>query len=100
VRRGRAFWKQLVVEVDRGEAVADVARRHRVQPRTLSWWRWKLRSDERVEARFLPVVVSTPAASVVSSESEIELRIRDVTIRVRTDADVAYIASLIEAIRG
>jgi hypothetical protein len=99
VRRGRAFWKQLVAEVDRGEAVADVARRQRVQPRTLSWWRWKLRSDERVEARFLPLVVRTTAASVVSSESEVELRIRDVTIRVRTDVDVAYVASLVDAIR-
>ncbi len=97
MRRGRPFWRQLVAEVDRGEPVADEARRHRVQPRTLSWWRWKLRSEEPVEARFLPVVVSTPFTD--PDATDIELRIRDVSIRLGTGADVAYIAALVAALR-
>lgn len=98
MRRGRAFWKQVVSEVDHGEPIADVARRHRVQPRTLSWWRWKLRTDGRADARFLPVVVSSKAAP--ADETPLELRIRDVVIRVATDTDVAYVAALVDALRG
>jgi transposase-like protein len=89
---------QVVAEVDGGELIADVARRHRVQPRTLSWWRWKLRADGRAGARFLPVVVSSKAAP--RDETPLELRIRDVVIRVATDTDVAYVAALVDALRG
>ena len=83
--------------MDRGERVADVARRHRVQPRTLSWWRWKLRSDDRRSPLLLPVVVrrAEPPAEAVS----VELRIRDVIIRVACGSDVAYLAALVAALR-
>lgn len=98
MRRGREFWKQLVGEVERGGRVADVARRHCVQPRTLTWWRWKLRADARPDARFLPVVVSAPPAP--AEIVPIELRIRDVVIRVASDTDVAYVAALVTALRA
>jgi len=97
VRRGRDFWRQLSSEVDRGERVVDVARRHRVQSRTLSWWRWKLRSDGTINAQFLPVVVSSPQHV---QASPVELRIRDLIIRVASDTDVAYVAALVDALRG
>jgi transposase-like protein len=97
VRSGRAFWKELVAELDGGERVAEVARRHRVQPRTLSWWRWKLRSEGSIDARLLPVVVR-PAARVVPVP--IELQVRDLIIRVACDTDVAYVAALVDALRG
>jgi transposase len=98
VRRGRAFWKQLSDEVDRGERIADVARRHGVQPRTLTWWRWKLGTLPRVEARFLPVVIKQPVRPV--DPRDIELCIRDVTIRIGSDTDVSYVAALVDALRG
>jgi transposase-like protein len=69
--------------------VVDVARRHGVQPRTLSWWRWKLRSDGEVNAQFLPVVVR-PQHPVQASP--VELRVRDLIIRVACDTDVAYVS--------
>jgi transposase-like protein len=97
VRRGREFWKQVVGEVERGERIADVARRHRVQPRTLTWWRWKLRAEGAIDTRLLPVVVSPAQARV---ESEIELRIRDVIMRVGSGSDVAYVAALVDALRA
>jgi transposase-like protein len=98
VRRGRDFWKQLVDEVERGERIVDVARRHRVQPGTLSWWRWKLRSDGAIDGRFLPVVVAR-AEQRVGGET-IELRVRDVAVRFGSDTDVAYIAALVHALRA
>ena len=39
--------KQLSAEVDRGRSITQVARRHRVRPKTLSWWRWQLQRRTR-----------------------------------------------------
>ena len=99
MRRDREFWKQLVDEVGGGESIAAVARRHRVQAKTLTWWRWKLGGarGRSVDARFLPVVVKHAEARV---ESVIELRVRDVTMRILGGSDVAYVAALVDALRG
>ena len=99
VRRDRDFWRQLIAEIEHGDRIADVARRHRVQPKTLTWWRWKLRSTRSttVDARFLPVVVKQAGARL---DSFIELRVRDVTVRVVGGTDVGYVAALVDALRG
>lgn len=97
--RGRDFWRQLSDEVDRGERIVDVARRHRVQPGTLTWWRWKLGTLPRVKPRFLPVVVSPSSQSPDAVSGAIELRIRDVIIRIGSDTDVLYVAALVQALR-
>jgi len=97
VRYGREFWQRLAGEVDRGSTVGDVARRHRVQAKTLSWWRWKLKTSAPRRPLLLPVVVrSTP----VEAAPFIELHIGDVVVRVRGDADVTYIARLVDALRS
>jgi transposase-like protein len=84
----------LVAEVDAGETIAEVARRHRVRPKTLSWWRWKLRSGTSASSpRLLPVVVRS---ALVAESSSIELRIRDVIVRVASGSDVTYIAVLVD----
>lgn len=99
MRRDREFWKQLVGEVEGGESIAAVARRHRVQAKTLTWWRWKLRGRRvrSVETRFLPVVVNQAEAPV---DPVLELRVRDVTIRILGGSDVGYVAALVDALRG
>lgn len=97
MRRGREFWRRLAGEVDGGERIADVARRHRVQPRTLTWWRWKLRTERTADARLLPVVVS--ASELCTPPSGIELRIGDVVMRVAVGTDVRYCAALIHELR-
>ena len=99
MRRDREFWKQLVGEVEGGESIAAVARRHRVQAKTLTWWRWKLRGarGRSVEARLLPVVVKHAEARI---GSVIELRVRDVTMRILAGSDVAYVVALVDALRG
>lgn len=96
MRRGREFWQGLVEEVEAGERVADVARRHRVQSGTLSWWRWKLRGARR-EPLLLPVVVRQ--ATVMESGDAIEIRVADLCIRVRSGSDVGYVAALVAALR-
>ena len=65
----------------------------------LAWWRWKLRAPRTssVDARLLPVVVKQAEARF---ESLIELRVRDVTVRIAGGADVAYVAALVDALRG
>jgi hypothetical protein len=70
-----------------------------VQAKTLTWWRWKLRGTRvaAVNARFLPVVVGQTEARV---EYVIELRIRDVTMRIVGGSDVRYVAALVDALRG
>ena len=98
VRRGREFWRRLVAEVKSGASVADVARRHMVQPRTLSWWKWRLADEVRAPV-LLPVVVRRPAP-LAEEACPIELRIGDVLIRVRSDTDVKYVAALVDALRG
>jgi hypothetical protein len=97
VRRGREFWQGLVEEVDAGERVVDVARRHHVQPGTLSWWRWKLRGVRR-EPLLLPVVVRQP--TVMDGADSIEILIGDLSIRVRSGTDVAYVAALVAALHS
>jgi len=99
VKRGREFWKGLVAEVQRGARIADVARRYGVQPRTLTWWRWKLRSEGVQVTRFLPVVTRASTAAPVAVPTVVQLRISDVSIRVRTGTDVTYVAALVDALR-
>lgn len=89
-------------EVDRGERVAAVARRHRVQPRTLTWWRWKLGSEAPAPAarpRFLPVVVSQSSSPPTTTTERVQVRVGDVTIRFARETDVAYVAALVSALR-
>ncbi len=89
-----------MAEVEGGECVADVARRHRVQPSTLSWWRWRLRSERAAAPMLLPVVVRPPAPDMDTEATRIELRVRDVVLAFGSGADVTYVADLVEALRG
>lgn len=78
--------------------MVDVARRHRVQSSTLAWWRWKLSTEPPQTPSFLPIVVRD-ATEGTTSTGTVELRLRDLCIRVAQDTDVAYVAALVEALR-
>ena len=80
--------------------MADVARRHRVQPGTLSWWRWKLRTSAPSKPVLLPVVVRAAAMEGSSSDRSIELGVGDLIVRVPIGTDVAYVAQLVAALRA
>ena len=98
MRYGREFWRKLSAEVDEGSPVAEVARRHNVQARTLSWWRWRLKQLGRTGPMLLPVVVRR--VEETARPSAIEVQLRDLIIRVPSDTDVAYVAELIAALRS
>ena len=83
-------------EVEDGARIAEVARRHRVQPGTLSWWRW---TSSPARPILLPVVVR-PLDGTSDMVGSLELRIGDVIIRIPRDTDVAYIAKLVDALRS
>jgi hypothetical protein len=101
-QHSRAFWKQLSAEVDRGGALAQVARRHRVRPKTLSWWRWQLRRSQKMQAprppKLLPVHV--PNGQMIVGRARVEVRIDRVRIRAEAGTDVEYVAALVAALRA
>ncbi len=79
-------------EVEAGAPVAEVARRHHVKPRTLTWWRWRLGRQPRM----LPVVTRGEAPASIAS-SRVELFIGDVRLVV-DGHDVSHVAALARAL--
>lgn len=111
-RRSQAFWQKLVTEVERGVAVALVAERHGVKPRTLGWWCWRLRREDgsSERPRLLPVVVqAAPARSVAVPRAPlrpshvlrgVEVSAGEIRLRIADEADVAALAALVTALRA
>lgn len=107
-RRGRAFYEQLLKEVERGQPVSDVAKRHDVRAKTLSWWCWKLRQSKpkgtrkktkRVEkgAALVPVVVRGQGCQ---SGQLVKVSLGGVQIAFESGIDPDYVAALARALRG
>lgn len=103
-RHDRQFWARAVREVERGSSLGDVARRLGVQPRTLTWWRWRLRRDGAAaagklakRAEFIPVVMT---AGAVASRGVVEVDAGAARVRVEAGTDVAYVAALVSALRS
>jgi hypothetical protein len=99
-RHTRTFWKQLSAEVDRGRSIPEVARRHRVRPKTLSWWRWQLRRQDVSSAVPALLPVHVPTGEVVVGRGQLEVQIGRVRVRADAGTDVEYIAALIAAVRA
>ena len=100
-RRSRADWEQLIREVESGESVVDVARRHGVRPKTLAWWRWHLRRGKVARSatkavQMLPVRVRAPRPPPV--DDVVEVVVRGALVRVRVGQDTHYIAELAAAL--
>ncbi len=82
MRYRREFWQQLVSEVEEGALVADVARRDRVQPRTLRWtpsWdhggrrvRWSPRVPRIMYITNKSVVVSSASPLLPLAHGDLE----------------------------
>jgi transposase len=81
-----------------GEPIAQVARRNGVSLGLLHYWRRQARAIGAVEElRFVPVTVGEDA---VRRTGTLELTIRDVTVRVEGDVEVARLRMVLEAIRA
>lgn len=107
-RHNRAFWRKLSGAVDRGDSIENTAQRYGVRPKTLAWWRWTLRRDEkkgpvakRRPATLLPVVVRADAMRETAWATEpIAIAVcSDVAFRVPVGTDVGYVAALVAAVR-
>jgi len=98
-RHRRSFWEKLVGEVEAGAAPSVTARRYGVAERTLCWWRSELKRRSRSAGgqRLLPVVVEGP---VVAAGGPIEVVLDGAVIRVVPGTDVAYVATLVRALRA
>jgi transposase-like protein len=94
-RHPRAFWVELVAELEAGAATGDVARRHKVRETTLRWWRTQLRRPA-TGPRLLPVVAG-PAAR---AGRHVEIAVGDAVLRFEEGTDVGYVAALARAVGG
>ena len=114
-RHSREFWEKAVGEVEAGAKLGTVARQRGVRPATLSWWRWRLRSEgghakQKRKVRrqkgpstgqLLPVIVATgPSNAARASDGFVELFVGEVRVRVPEGTDPRYLASLAEALRA
>ena len=99
-RHTRTFWKQLSAEVDLGRTITEVARRHRIRPKTLSWWRWQLRRQAATKAVPTLLPVHVPTGEVVVGRGQLEVQIGRVRVRADAGTDVEYIAALMAAVRA
>ena len=76
-KRSRAEWAEIIAELDKsGESVAVFSRGRGLKPKSVSWWRWKLRQDAEQSGEssrrcrevspevspFLPIVVAAGSA--------------------------------------
>jgi transposase-like protein len=100
-RHDRQFWERAAREVERGSSVGEVARRLGVEPRTLTWWRWRLRQDGKAgklarKAEFIPVVM----APSVASRGLVEIDAGAARVRVEAGVDVEYVTALVNALRS
>jgi transposase-like protein len=102
-RRSREEWKELVREVDGGDSIEQVAKRHGVRARTLAWWRWQLRRgivarSATKAVQMVPVRVREEPA-VVAADDVVEVLVRGALVRVRIGQDPRYVAELAAALR-
>jgi transposase-like protein len=109
-RHTRAFWKRLSSKVDRGASIASTAKRYGVRAKTLSWWRWMLRRDDKkrasakrhpATAQLLPIVVRDEAMrEPLRGADPIAIAVcNGIAFRVPVGSDVVYVAALVAAVR-
>ena len=101
----RAFWEQAVEDIGEGESTGVAAKRLGVKRETLSWWKWRLKTEIGAVPQFIPVVVGkgsrgdeSAAGGVPSRMLEVEVA-GGVTVRVPVGADVEYVAEMVMALR-
>jgi Transposase len=105
-RRSPEQWSAVLDELSgSGESVESFCRRRGLRRSTLYWWRWKLGGSKRrpgreTAIRLLPVAVSPGISIEPPAAPGIVIHVASLQVRVEPGTDVAYVASLIEAIRS
>lgn len=101
-RSGRQGWRQwreaearavLAEFAASGASLAAFARQRGVAVKRLSYWRQRLASSARVD--FVPVAIAPPGPP---AEAFVEITVRGVVLRARTDVEAARLARLVAAL--
>jgi hypothetical protein len=102
VRRSRDWWRATVSRWQRsGESATAFAARAKINAKTLTWWSSELRRDTRAQhgsSALVPIEIDVPRAPAPAASIEIALGF--VVIRCDVGSDVAYVASLVRALKG
>jgi transposase len=103
-RGSRTAWERRVRRWERsGQTASEFAAREGVNPRTLSFWKWKLgrsrlpSSTERQPSVDFVEVVPEP---VLQRDAPIEVVIERYRVRLDRRADEATLARVLDAVRG
>lgn len=92
----------MVALVERGRSVSEIAAEYGVNPKTLSWWKWRFRQElgaHTEQAEFLPVVVREVSLQD-EAPKEVRLELADLRLSVEVGTDPGYVAALVGALRG
>lgn len=103
--------KQVRAWLASGVSCEAFARRTRIKPGTLAWWKWKFESEglrltaKRPRKRAVPQKRLVPFVEITSAQPEaarlrIELELGDVTLRVPDGFDKGTLGRVLELLRG
>ena len=82
-----ARWSQIVDRSHRSPlTIREFARREGVNPKTLSWWRWKLKGHPEGSSRFVELEVVSPEPPVDDLHAWGGLVVQVGAARVEVDA--------------
>jgi hypothetical protein len=75
-KRGREISRLLAMRDREGLTYAELAARTGLAPTTLSWWAWRLRSEEPATCSFVEIEITEPE-SQTHADSGVSVRISD-----------------------
>ncbi len=105
-RKTRDEWSAIVAAYERGtQSAAEFCASHRIERRTLAWWRWQLRQprarraehEQKGTVRLLAVKVVEDEAA--RTRRAVVIAVGGVEVQVDTAVDVDYVASLVARLR-
>jgi len=104
-RRTREEWSDLVAEFEAsGDSLERFCAKRRVRVATLKWWRWRLRTAERVSAQVGERGVRLLAVDVVDRAplppAAVAVFVSGAELRVEIGTDVEYVGALVSALRS
>ena len=105
-RSSREEWAKRVERwVDSGLTAAEFSSEIGVNPRTLTYWKWKLRQAGSSSPRAKPKRLHTSprfveVTAAVETSSPIEVVVGEVTVRVPPRFDSATLCEVLAVVRG
>ena len=103
-RESRVAWERRVRRLERsGQSVAEFAAREGVNPRTLSFWKWKLGSAKLPSStKRRPSVdfVEVMPKAVLERDAPIEIVVERCRVRLDRRADEETLARVLDVVRG